>query len=170
MVLSPSACSVREHRVVAGTHVNNLVACDLSADLMDYEERARAISRFCTIIAFCQTPVSHAPSESRRQRCRTGNAQLRRVRRNGQVRRDESQWYERPLVKESIVYWFCPSMPPKSEMSIPGANNQQSVPVTNSWLLPNATWCPAPLPVVSLRDDASRVPGSPLIRRRTRLR
>jgi ATP-dependent DNA helicase RecQ len=48
---------VREHRGGRWERLkSNLVACDLSADLMDYEERrARDQSKLRSIIAFCQT-------------------------------------------------------------------------------------------------------------------
>ena len=57
MVLLKRHGLVREHRGGRWERLrNNLVACDLSADLMDYEERrARDQSKLRSIIAFCQT-------------------------------------------------------------------------------------------------------------------
>jgi ATP-dependent DNA helicase RecQ len=57
MVLLKRHGLVREHRGGRWERLrNNLVACDLSADLLDYEERrARDQAKFRSIIAFCQT-------------------------------------------------------------------------------------------------------------------
>jgi ATP-dependent DNA helicase RecQ len=57
MVLLKRHGLVREHRGGRWERMrNNLVACDLSADLMDYEERrARDQSKLRSIISFCQT-------------------------------------------------------------------------------------------------------------------
>jgi len=57
MVLLKRHGLVREHRGGRWERLrNNLVACDLSADLMDYEERrARDQSKLRSIISFCQT-------------------------------------------------------------------------------------------------------------------
>ena len=80
MVLLKRHGLVREHRGGRWERLrNNLVACDLSADLMDYEERrARDQAKLRSIIAFCQTAqLPHAlhPRVLRRGRSRrTGNA------------------------------------------------------------------------------------------------
>ena len=57
MVLLKRHGLVREHRGGRWERLrNNLVACDLSADLLDYEERrARDQSKLRSIISFCQT-------------------------------------------------------------------------------------------------------------------
>jgi len=57
MVLLKRHGLVREHRGGRWERLrSNLVACDLSADLLDYEERrARDQAKLRSIIAFCQT-------------------------------------------------------------------------------------------------------------------